>query len=354
MTVTRALFGHTHEGSAVDRYTLGNDSGMEASIMTYGGTLLSLRVPDRDGRLADVLLGFDTLAPYLEDHPYFGALIGRYANRIARGHFRLNHVDYQLACNNGPNHLHGGVEGFDRKLWRAHVPVSGAGVRLILRCHSAAGDEGYPGNLQVEASYTLTADNALRLDYRATTDAPTIVNLTSHAYFNLAGQGDVLGHELQIQASRYLPVDRNLIPDGRLLPVAGTPMDFRTLRRIDADMPAEDEQLRRAAGGFDHCWVLDDRTGACSPAAEVREPVSGRRMRVFTTQPGLQCYTGNLLDGTLPGKHGTAYGKYAGLCLEAQHFPDSPNQPAFPSTVLLPGETYRHITIYQFDVDAPH
>ena len=349
MATTRAHFGHTHEGDAVECYTLRNDAGMEARVMTYGGILLSLRMPDRDGNVADVVLGFDTLAPYLEEHPYFGALIGRYANRIARGHFRLHRHAYQLACNDGSNHLHGGIEGFDRKVWLAHVPVSTTGAQLNLRCHSPDGDEGYPGNLQVEVCYALTPDNALRIDYRASTDAPTIVNLTNHAYFNLAGTGDVLGHEVRILAERYLPVDRHLIPSGELAAVADTPMDFRGSRQIGIDMPADDAQLRQAAGGYDHCWALDDRTGACSLAAEVREASSGRCMRVYTTQPGLQFYTGNFLDGSLAGKGGVPYGKHAGFCLEAQHFPDAPNHAAFPSTVLLPGETYRHTTLYQFD-----
>lgn len=350
MPVVKTPFGTTHEGQPVDCYRLSNDGGMEAHIMTYGGTLLSLRVPDRHGEMGDVVLGFDTLAPYLEEHPYFGALIGRYANRIARGHFRLNHNEYQLACNNGPNHLHGGVEGFDRKVWHAHVPVSVAGPQLILRCHSADGDEGYPGNLQVEVSYTLTQAGELRLDYRAKTDAPTIVNLTHHAYFNLAGGGDVLDHRLQIHAERFLPVDASLIPSGELAAVAGTPFDFRQLRRISEQLNAADGQLKRAAGGYDHCWVLSNKTGECMLAAEVRAPASGRRLRVLTTQPGLQCYTGNFLDGTLQGKNGAIYGKHAGMCLETQHFPDSPNQPGFPSVVLMPDEAYQHTTIYQFDL----
>ena len=352
MATVRTPFGVISEGSAVECYTLSNDSGMEARVMTYGGTLLSLRVPDREGNSADVVLGFDTLAPYLEEHPYFGALIGRYANRIARGHFRLHRHAYQLACNDGRNHLHGGVEGFDRKIWHAHVPVSAAGAQLTLRCHSPDGDEGYPGNLQVEASYTLSPDNALRIDYRAVTDAPTIVNLTSHAYFNLAAGGDVLGHEVRILAERYLPVDRQLIPTGEVAAVAGTPMDFRRLRRIDADMPSSDAQLQFAAGGYDHCWALDDRTGGCSLAAEVREAGSGRRLRVYTTQPGLQFYTGNFLDATLAGKDGVRYDRHAGFCLETQHVPHAPNRAAFPSTVLLPHESYRQTTIYQFDSDG--
>lgn len=350
MPVTRQAFGHTHEGQAVECYTLTNDSGIEARIMTYGGTLLSLRMPDRHGEVADVLLGFDTLAPYLEEHPYFGALIGRYANRIAHGRFRLGSTAYQLACNNGSNHLHGGVDGFDRKIWHAHAPVSTLGAQLILRCHSPDGDEGYPGNLQVEVTYTLTQANELRLDYRARTDAPTIVNLTNHAYFNLAGGGDVLSHRVQILAKCFLPVDPSLIPTGELADVAGTPMDFRRLRAVNRNMPADDVQLQRAEGGYDHCWALNNKTSSCTLAAEVQEPGSGRRMRVFTTQPGIQFYTGNFLDGTLHGKHGEIYRKYAGLCLETQHFPDSPNQPGFPSTLLLPSETYQQTTIYQFDL----
>jgi aldose 1-epimerase len=350
MAVSKTPFGSTHDGQPVDCYTLANESGVEARIMTYGGTLLSLRVPDRHGQTGDVVLGFATLAPYLEDHPYFGAIIGRYANRIARGHFQLNHNEYQLACNNGRNHLHGGVEGFDRKVWLAHVPVSAAGPQLILRCHSADGDEGYPGNLQVEVSYTLTQAGELKIDYRAKTDAPTIVNLTNHAYFNLDGGSTVLDHRLKILAERYLPVDRYLIPTGELADVTGSCMDFRQPRSIGSAMQGSDEQLELAEGGYDHCWALNNKTGDCTLAAEVHSPASGRRMRVHTTQPGIQVYSGNFLDGTLVGKAGEAYAKHAGLCLETQHFPDSPNQPAFPSAVLMPAETYQHTTIYQFDI----
>lgn len=350
MPVSKAPFGHTHDGQAVDCYTLSNESGMEARIMTYGGILQSLRMPDSRGAIDDIVLGFDSLEPYLEDHPYFGALVGRYANRIARGRFRLGKKEYQLACNNGANHLHGGVDGFDRKLWLAHVPVSAAGQQLTLRCHSADGDEFYPGDLQVEVSYTLTQDNELKLEYRARSDAPTIVNLTHHAYFNLAGHGTVLDHELQLAAERFLPVDKHLIPTGELAEVAGTCMDFRELRPIGMSMPAEDAQLKLAAGGFDHCWALNNKTSACTFAAELREPTSGRRMQVYTTQPGIQFYSGNFLDGTLQGRQGEHYRKHAGLCLETQHYPDSPNQPAFPSTVLMPGEVYEQTTIYKFDI----
>ncbi|MDD5577774.1 MAG: galactose mutarotase [Methylobacter sp.] len=352
MPIQKQYFGSTHDGQVVDCYTLTNPNGLEAHIMTYGGILVSLRIPDRHGELADIVLGFDSLAPYLAEHPYFGALIGRYANRIAHGRFRLDNREYQLACNNGPNHLHGGIAGFNKKVWQADTELSGEDAQLKLSCKSPDKEEGYPANVNVEVSYTLTRRNELKLDYRASTDAPTIINLTSHAYFNLAGRGDVLGHRLRLLADHYLPVDNTLIPTGEIAAVSGTPMDFRRVALIGENLQAnaESEQLQRAAGGYDHTWVLNRDNNACELAAEVMEPVSGRHMQVYTTQPGIQFYSGNFLDGRLTGKKGQAYQKHAGFCLETQHFPDSPNHPSFPSTLLIPSETYRHTTIYQFGI----
>jgi aldose 1-epimerase len=352
MPILKQYFGSTHDGRPIDCYTLVNRNGLEARIMTYGGILVSLRIPDRQGALADVVLGFDNPAPYLSEHPYFGALIGRYANRIARGRFRLNHVEYQLACNNGPNHLHGGIAGFDKKVWQADTEINTDGPQLILRCKSPDGEEGYPSNVEVEVSYRLTGNNQLRLDYSARTDGPTIINLTSHAYFNLAGHDSVLGHRLRLVADHYLPVDETLIPTGEQAAVTGTPMDFRRLTPIGHYLQtnADNEQLQRARGGYDHNWVLTKDENACTLAAEVMEPSTGRRMQVYTTQPGIQFYSGNFLDGALTGKRGRIYQKHAGFCLETQHFPDSPHHPSFPSTVLMPSETYRHTTIYQFGI----
>jgi aldose 1-epimerase len=349
MPVTKQRLGSTHDGQVVDCYTLTSETGMTARIMTYGGILMALRVPDRQGCLDDVVLGFDTLAPYLGEHPYFGALIGRYANRIAQGRFHLDGVSYQLACNHGANHLHGGRLGFDRRLWRARPTGSEAEPQLALSYLSPAGEEGYPGNLQVDVTYTLTARNELRLDYQARTDAPTIINLTHHAYFNLAGRGTVLDHRLRLLADRFLPVDATLIPTGVQASVAGTVMDFRQLTAIGSRLPSDDEQLRHAEGGYDHNWILTKESRGCELAAEVMDPSSGRCMTVYTTQPGIQFYSGNFLDGRLRGKVGRLYEKHAGLCLEAQHFPDSPNQPAFPSTRLQASEDYHHTTIHRFD-----
>jgi aldose 1-epimerase len=351
MSVTRELFGTTADGVAIDRYILTNANGVEAAIMTYGGTLVGLRAPDRCGRLEDVVLGFDTLAQYLGDHPYFGALIGRYGNRIANGHFQLRGVEYTLACNNGPNHLHGGPNGFHRAIWQAQAHTVDTAPTLALTYHSRDGEEGYPGNLHVTVVYTLDDQNQLRIDYSATTDQATIVNLTNHAYFNLAGAGDILEHQLQLRATHFLPINSTLIPTGELRPVVGTPMDFTTPTAIGARIASDDQQLHYALDGYDHCWVIDRGGAALALAAHVTETSTGRVMDVYTTQPGIQFYSGNFLDGSLTGKRGQAYVRHTGFCLETQHFPDSPNQPQFPSTVLEPGETYQHTTIYQFSVE---
>lgn len=349
MPITRHAFGITPDGAAIDRYTLRNMHGVEADIINYGGIVTSLRVPDRTGALGDVVLGFDTLEPYTREHPYFGSLIGRYGNRIARGRFELNGVTYSLACNNPPNHLHGGPDGFHRRVWTAHERETAQGPSLELGYVSRDGEEGYPGTLSVTVVYTLTDANELRIDYTATTERDTIVNLTNHSYFNLAGSGNVLDHELEVGASRFLLIDPTFIPLGELRPVQGTPMDFTTPTRIGAQIDADDEQTR-IAGGYDHNWVLDKPAGELGFAARLLDATTGRVMEVLTTQPGVQFYSGNQLDGSLIGKGGRRYEQHAALCLETQHFPDSPNQPQFPSTVLRPGETYQHTTVYRFTV----
>ena len=318
-----------------DFYTLTNKNDVQVSITNYGGAVTSIKVPDRSGDFGDVVLGYDTLEEYMRNPRYLGALIGRYANRIARGQFSLNGVEYQLAQNNGENHLHGGVKGFDKRIWKVRETPSD----LHLEYFSADGEENYPGNLSVSVDYSLNGENEIRIDYRATTDKDTIINLTNHSYFNLAGTGDILGHELLLHAGNFTPVSEELIPTGELRSVDGTQMDFRTARVI-------------ANGGYDHNFVLHDwQHGSIRSVARLREPKSGRVMEVFTTQPGIQFYSGNFLDGSLIGKGGVRYQKYAGLCLETQHFPDSPNQPNFPSTVLRAGETFNETTIYKFTTD---
>lgn len=351
MPISHHAFGLAGDGTPIERYTLTNANGLEAGIMTYGGIVTALRVPDRHGVLGDVVLGFETLAPYLGEHPYFGALIGRYGNRIAAGRFALNGVTYTLARNNGPNHLHGGPNGFHRRVWRAREQASADGPGLELTYESGDGEEGYPGNLSVAVVYALTDRDELRIDYTATTNRDTVVNLTNHAYFNLAGGGDMLGHELELAASHFLPIDATLIPLGELRPVRATPMDFTAPARIGARIDADDEQIHYGQG-YDHTWVLDKAAGAPGFAARLYDPTTRRAMEVYTTEPGVQFYSGNLLDGSLTGKGGRRYVKHSGLCLETQHFPDSPNQPQFPSTVLHAGEVYRQTTIYRFTVQA--
>jgi aldose 1-epimerase len=346
---TSASFGKATDGTEVQLFTLTNAAGLQATISTYGGTLTSLLVPDKDGKLSDVILGFDNVSGYLspefkKSNPYFGALIGRYGNRIKGGQFSLDGQAYTLAKNNGPNSLHGGNQGFNQKIWTAKPSTSADGQTLTLTYLSKDGEEGYPGNLTVTVVYTLTAANALKIDYTATTDKATPVNLTNHAYFNLAlGQSkDVLAHQVTIPADRYTVVDATLIPTGELKPVKGTPFDFTTPHAIG-------ERIAQVPGGYDHNWVLNQATGQHS-AATVYEPTTGRTMEVTTDEPGVQFYTGNFLDGSLKGKNGVVYGKHAGFCLETQHFPDSPNQPKFPSTILKPGQTYHTTTSYTFGV----
>jgi aldose 1-epimerase len=341
------VVGDAADGSPFELYTIANGNGLVARIATYGATLVSLHTPDRSGALADIVLGFDDPLAYQAEHPYLGSTIGRYANRIRAGRFTLAGTTHQLPRNDGGNHLHGGPKGFHTVNWRARS-LERPGVAAVMLTHFSRGDEqGYPGNLQAEVRYTLTDDDVLTVDYTATTDAPTIVNLTNHAYFNLDGSDTILGHVLTLKASHYLPVDAGLVPTGEARTVSGTAFDFTAPAAIGAHIAADDPQLRYARG-YDHTWVLDD-TENCF-AAEVCAPRSGRRMRVHTSQPGVQMYSGNFLDGGLAGKAGRRYSRHAGFCLEPQHFPDSPNQPGFPKTLLLPGETYHEWTHYCFSV----
>ena len=346
-TVTHEPFGKTPAGVAVDVYTLRNRQGMEARIATYGGIITSLTAPDRKGHYADVVLGYDSLAGYEQGTSYFGALIGRYGNRIAHGRFMLNGVSYKLATNDGPNSLHGGAVGFDKVVWKVtDASVKEQGAQLALSYTSRDGEEGYPGTLQVNAVYTLTDDNTLRLEFTAVTDKDTPVNLTQHSYFNLRGHGDILGHLLQIPGGRITPVDRTLIPTGQLEPVAGTPFDFRKPTAIGARIETADEQLKNGKG-YDHNWVLDKRPGVLGAVATVYDPDSGRVLEISSTEPGVQFYSGNFLDGKSVGKGGWAYQKHDGLALEPQHFPDSPNQSNFPPVILKAGQTYHNTIVYK-------
>jgi aldose 1-epimerase len=352
-TVEKAPFGTMPDGIVVDAYTLTNDHGMRVRILTYGGIIQSLEVPDRGGNVGNVVLGFSSLGDYRTKNPYFGTITGRYANRIGKGRFALDGKTYQLATNNGPNALHGGVEGFDKKVWAAREVSAADGAGLELTYTSPAGEEGYPGTLAVKVTYRLTNANELAIDYEATTDAPTVVNLTSHSYFNLAGEGSgsILDHELTINASAFTPVDATLIPTGEISKVAGGAMDFTQPTAIGARIRDGDEQLVFGRG-YDHNWVLDKAaTGGMTLAARVREPTTGRVMEIHTTEPGIQFYAGNFLDASLVGTSGKMYRQSDGFCLETQHFPDSPNKPGFPSTVLRPGETYRTTTIHKFTTD---
>jgi aldose 1-epimerase len=348
-SVTRMPFATTPAGQPVELFTLTNPHGIEVRAVTYGGIILSLRTPDRDGRLGDIVLGYDSLDGYLRETPYFGAIIGRYGNRIAGGRFTLDGRTYALATNNGPNHLHGGVRGFDKVVWAGEPLETDSAVGVVFTYTSPDGEEGYPGTLHARVSYTLTDDARLIIEYVATTDQATPVNLTQHAYFNLAGAGDILGHELMIAAGRYTPVDSTLIPTGELASVEGTPFDFRTPTAIGARIGADHVQLKNGLG-YDHSFVLDRDDPGLMHAARVVEPTSGRTLDVWTTEPGLQFYSGNFLDGSITGKGGQVYAHRTGFCLETQHFPDSPNQPAFPSTILRPGEEYRSRTVFGFGV----
>ncbi len=343
-------FGKTPSGETVELYTLKNAKGVAADISTYGGVIVSLKVPDRTGALGDVVLGFDDFQGYLLPPPYFGALIGRYGNRIAHAQFTLDGVVYKLAKNNGDNSLHGGNRGFDKVLWKAK-PVDGQTLELTYL--SKDGEEGYPGNLSVTVVYTLTDNNELKIDYRATTDKDTVLNLTNHSYFNLAGegQGDILSHQLTLNADRYTPVDKGLIPTGELRSVEGTPFDFRQPHAIGDRIASNDEQIV-LGGGYDHNFVLNRTGDGLSLAAKVTEAKSGRVMEVLTDQPAIQFYTGNFLDGTIHGKGGKIYGRRSALCLETQHYPDSPNHPDFPTAELKPGEQYHTTTVYRFSTGS--
>jgi len=345
--ITKQSFGKTADGQNVDLYTLRNVHGVEAKITNYGGIVTSLKVPDRRGKFDDVVLGFNDLDSYLKGHPYFGAIIGRYGNRIAKGRFTLNGVEYKLAVNNGENTLHGGIKGFDKVVWTAQDSKTRLGPSIALTYLSKDGEEGYPGNLNVKVVYTLTNNNELRIDYTATTDKDTVTNLTHHSYFNLAGEGngDILNHQVLINATRFLPTDAGSIPTGELRSVTGTPFDFRKMMTIGARINQDKEQLK-LGNGYDHNWIINGR--GMRLAAQAYEPTSGRRMQVWTTEPGLQFYTGNFLDGTLTGKSGKVYPRRSGFCFETQHYPDSPNHPAFPTTTLKKGATYRSTTIYKF------
>ncbi|MEI6278775.1 MAG: aldose epimerase family protein [Verrucomicrobiae bacterium] len=346
-TISVQPFGKTPGGKTVDIYTLRNAKGAEARITNYGGIVVSLKVPDRKGRMEDVVLGYDHLKDYIKANPYFGALIGRYGNRIRKGKFELDGKRCQLAINNAPNALHGGLKGFDKVVWEAKPLASKSGPSLELTYTSKDGEEGYPGNLTVKAVYTLTDKNELRIDFTATTDKPTVVNLTHHSYFNLAGSGDILGHVVTIQADKFTPVDKTLIPTGELRPVKGTPFDFRKQTAIGSRIAKADEQLKFGRG-YDHNWVFGKPPGKLAVVAKVHEPTTGRTMEVLTTEPGMQFYSGNFLDGTIVGKGGKIYRFRNGFCMEPQHFPDSPNKPGFPSVVLRPGQTYKNTIIYRF------
>jgi aldose 1-epimerase len=350
-SVSKSAFGKTPGGEPVDLYVLTNARGMEVRAITFGGIITGIRVPDRAGNVADVALGFGELEPYLKNPPYFGAIVGRYGNRIAKGRFTLDGRSYTLAVNNAPNHLHGGVKGFDKVVWKAEPFTRADAVGVVFSHTSPDGDEGYPGTLTMKVTYTLSnAANELAFDYEATTDKATPVNLTQHTYFNLAGEGngDILGHVLTIHASRMTPVDQSLIPTG-IAPVDGTPFDFRMPTAIGARIRATDQQIRYG-NGYDHNFVLDRSGAGLVLAAHVEEPTSGRVLEVSTTEPGMQFYTGNFLDGTLKGKSGRPYTQRSGFALETQHYPDSPNHPDFPSTILKPGATYRSKTVFAFKV----
>ncbi len=351
VTISKKPFG-TVGGKSVELYSLSNPKGMALSIATYGGIIVSLLVPDKSGRFADVVLGHETLGGYLTASPFFGCIVGRYANRIGGARFTLEGKEYRLAANDGANCLHGGKKGFDKAVWLAREvrKPGAAGVELAYR--SGDGEEGFPGTLDVTVTYWLDTGNQLSMEYAAVTDRTTIVNLTNHAYWNLAGEGngDILGHVVTINANRYTPVAAGLIPTGELAPVAGTPMDFTKPHAVGERIGADFEQLK-LGGGYDHNWVINrQKPEGLATAATVHEPVSGRFMEVLTTEPGVQFYTGNFLDGTIEGKSGRSYGRRSALCLETQHFPDSPNKPAFPSVVLAPGHRYSSTTVHKFSV----
>ena len=351
--ITKRSFGKTPAGVNVDIYTLRNAKGMEARITNYGGIVVSLTAPDRKGTMTDIVLGFNDLESYLtKNNPYFGAIIGRYGNRIGKGRFTLNGTEYKLAVNNGENHLHGGIKGFDKVIWTAKELDSKDGPALTLTYLSKDGEEGYPGNLSVTVTYTLTNLNELRIDYSATTDKDTVINLTHHSYFNLVGEGNgnILNHQVTINADQFVPTDAGAIPTGELKAVEGTPFDFREATPIVDRIDANDEQIKFGKG-YDHTWVINGRAGALRHAASAYESASGRKLEVWTTEPGMQFYTGNYLDGTIPGKAGGIYRRRSGFCFETQHYPDSPNKPSFPTTTLKKGVPFISTTIYKFKAE---
>ena len=350
LAISKSKFGKTKDGKNVDQFTLKNANGVEMNVITYGGRITSLKVPNKSGTLENVVLGHNTMEGYLrDDNPFFGALIGRFGNRIAKGKFTLNGEEYTLATNDGSNHLHGGINGFDRVIWNAE-PIEGPkNSSLKLTYLSKDGEEGYPGNLEVTVIYTLTKDNAVEVTYEATTDKATIVNLTQHAYFNLTGDfsKDILNHDVVIDAAAYLPVDATLIPTGEIRNVEGTPFDFTKSKKVGKEINADNEQLKRGLG-YDHCWVLNGEKGDMRFVASAYDETSGRFMEILSEEPAIQFYTGNFLDGTLPMPNGGTYAHRTGFCLETQHYPDSPNQEKFPTTVLNPGEIYSTKTIFKF------
>ncbi|HXA07750.1 MAG TPA: aldose epimerase family protein [Bryobacteraceae bacterium] len=345
----KSAFGKMKDGQPVGLYTLTNTGGMEVAITNYGGIVVSIKAPDRSGKFADVVLGFDTFDAYLNNTPFFGALVGRYGNRIAKARFTLDGHEYHLAANDNGNTLHGGLKGFDKRLWNAKDVSTKEVPALELTYLSKDGEEGFPGNLSVTVTYSLTPKNELKIDYAATTDKDTVLNLTNHSYFNLAGQGegDILSHLMMINGDRFTPVDATLIPTGELKSVAGTPLDFRKPTAIGARIDADDQQMKFGRG-YDHNFVLNRKGGELLLAARVTEPSSGRVLEVLTTQPGLQFYTGNFLDGTIHGKVGKVYPRRSAFCMETQRFPDSPNQPQFPTTVLKPGKHFQSTTVFRF------
>ncbi len=348
--IVKEDFGVTPNETAVEKFTLTNANGLEMCVITYGGIITSLKVPDREGNLEDIVLGYDNLQSYIDANPYFGAIVGRYGNRIADGKFSIDEIPYELAGNNNGNHLHGGLKGFDKVVWKATEVNNEVGVGLVLTYLSVDGEEGYPGNLNVTVTYMLSNDNMLEFDYQAETDKATIVNLTQHTYFNLTSmKEDILGHQLKLNAPGYLPVDSTLIPTGEIASVEGTPFDFTTMKVIGADIQSDHQQMIYG-GGYDHCWVLKEDEELLSQAAILYEENSGRLIEIYTTEPGIQFYTGNFLDGSYKGKNGVNYTFRSGLCLETQHFPNSPNQDTFPTTLLKPGEKYHSTTRVSFSI----
>ena len=350
MQISSQIFGTSRSGESVELFTLKNEQGVEVQIMTYGCIITKILCPDNQGNIEDIVLGFETLEEYEKDSPFFGAAVGRYANRIAKGKFTLEGKEYQLVAQNKGNHLHGGLKGFDKVVWKVKsVTSNDQEAQLVLTYFSKDGEEGYPGNLDVQLTYTLKSNNELDIRYEATTDQTTILNLTQHTYFNLTGniKGGILDHEVQIHAKQFVPVDETVIPTGELMPVKGNAFDFTQAKKIGTEIDADHDQIAKG-GGYDHCYVFDKALNAFELVASAYEPISGRALEVRTTEPGMQFYTGNNLDGRLTGKMGVNYARRIAFCFETQHFPDSPNQPQFPTTVLSPGEKFDSRTNYRF------